>query len=174
MTPPFTFTRESRIRIDADGHVWHEGERIENQKLAEALASWVQWDGAASRWILRNALDWCYVTVDGTPLTARSARVRDEEGALQLDLSDGTRELVRWDLVRVDPEGAVFAYVRGGTLLARFSRAAAFALLDRTDLQDGALGISLPGGRIPLRALVPGELPAYVLPPSLDPIAPAP
>lgn len=173
MAAPFTFTRESRIRIDAEGDVWHEGERIENPRLAQGLASWIQWDPGASRWILKNPLDWCYVTVDDTPLVVRSARVLDAEGALQVDLSDGSRERVSFADLRVDPEGAVFAYVRGTTLLARFSRAAAFALLDRVDADHGALGIALPGGRIALTTLVPGEVPPYVFAPSARPVPPS-
>ena len=70
--PPFRFTRESRIRIDRDGYVWHEGQKVAHDKLARALASWVAVDPETDRYVLRNPLDWCFITVDDAPLVVRS------------------------------------------------------------------------------------------------------
>ena len=150
--PPFRFTRESRIRIDADGRVWHEGERVAHPRLERALASWVDFDDDARRYVLRNALDWCFVTVDLAPLVVRHAWVRG--GGVEVECSDDSREALRVDTVHVRPDGEVFAYVRGGALLARFDRSAAFALLDHVELTpDGAPALRLERGLVPLRTM---------------------
>ncbi|MEZ4394635.1 MAG: hypothetical protein R3A48_26480 [Polyangiales bacterium] len=173
MEPPFVFSRESTIRIDVDGRVWHDGERIENPRLAESLAGWIAWDDASGRWILKNAMSWCYVTLDGTPLVVRSARVLEGEAAVQVDRSDGARERVPLERLRVDPEGAVYAYVRGGELLARFDRAAAFAVLDRADLDAEGLFLDVNDVRVPLMGIDSGAVPPYRLDPSQDPVPPS-
>jgi len=147
--PPFRLSRESRIRVDRDGRVWHEGERIENTRLAEGLARWIDLDPATGRWIMRNSLDWCFITVDETPLVVRGCRWEGASGEVVVDLSDGTGEPLRLDTVRVRDDGEVFAYVRKATLLARFSRAAAFAFLDRAD--PAGLTLVPPGATLPPR-----------------------
>lgn len=167
--PPMGFTRESRIRIDAEGSVWHEGERVENPRLAEALAGWIQWEPTAQRWILKNSMDWCYVTVDDTPMAVRSARVRDD-GAVWVQRSDGETETLPAARLRIDPEGAVFGYVREGALLARFRRAAAFAVLDAVEASGDALWLCAAGEKFPLQALAPGAVPPHVLPATTDPV----
>ncbi len=154
--PPFRFTRESRIRIDGDGHVWHEGQRVAHPRLERALASWVDFDDAARRYVLRNANDWCWVTVDRAPLVVRHAWVRGDR--VEVELSDDARETLRVETVRVAPDGEVFAYVRGGTLLARFDRSAAFSLLEHAEgAPDGSASLRLDGELVPLRALAAGE-----------------
>lgn len=153
-TPPFRFSRESRIRIDADGRVWHEGERVAHPGLERALASWVDYDDAAGRYVLRNALDWCWVAVDHTPLVVRAVHVGGE--GVAVTLSDGSREPLRLDTLRVAPDGATYAYVRGGTLLARFDRAAAFALLQHAEPEGEGYVLALAGGRSPVGTLAPG------------------
>jgi hypothetical protein len=156
-SPPFRFTRESRIRVDRDGRVWHEGERIDNARLAEALASWIDLDADTGRWVMRNSLDWCFVTVDDVPLVVRSVRFEPE--GMTVALSDGSTERLRLDTLRLRDDGEVFAYVRGSTLLARFSRAASFALLDRVEEGPDGPCLRLGDARIALRIVPPGALP---------------
>jgi hypothetical protein len=169
--PPMVFTRESRIRIDAQGNVWHEGERVENPRLAEALAGWIQWEPTERRWILKNSMDWCYVTVDDAPMAVRSARVL-EDGGVWVQRSDGATETLPASRLRVDPEGAVYGYVRDGALLARFGRAAAFAVLDAVEATGDALWLCAAGEKFSLQALAPGAVPPYVLPALTGPVPP--
>jgi hypothetical protein len=156
--PPFRFTRESRIRVDADGHVWHEGERILHEGLAKGLAAWIDYDDATGRYVMRNSLDWCFVTVDHTPLVVR--RVIPHDDALQLELSDGSAEALRPDSLRVAPDGAVYTYVREASLLARFDRAAAFALLERAVPVDEGFALRVGDRDVPLTMLAEGETPS--------------
>lgn len=172
---PFKLTRESRIRIDREGRVWHEGERVDNPRLAHALASWIDWDSSAARWILRNSVDWCYVTVDDTPYVVRAARLLDGDAPrVDVERSDGVRETLHLDDVFVDPEGPVYAYVRGGSLLARFDRAAAFALLDNAE-DDPAGGVHLRFGdrTLAVHTLEPETAPPYVRSRPTDSVPPA-
>ena len=155
--PPFRFTRESRIRIDADGRVWHEGERVLHEGLARALASWVDFDDATGRYVMRNSLDWCFVTVDRTPLVVRSVVPRGD--SFELELSDGSAEPLRPETLRVAPDGAVFAYARGGALLAGFDRSAAFALLEHAVPVGDGYALRVGERELPMTLLAEGEVP---------------
>lgn len=153
--PTFRFSRESRIRIDVDGHVWHEGERIFHPRLESALASWVDYDDDAQRYVLRNALDWCFVTVDHAPLVVRAVHPRGGSH-FDLDLSDGSTEALDAGTVHAASDGRVYAYVHARPLLCLFSRAAAFTLLEHATL--GPDGAPVLGG-VTLKTLSPGEIP---------------
>ena len=142
------FTRESDIRIDRDGHFWHDGQRIEHPGLARAFAHWIAVDPESGRYILKNEVDWCFIKVDDTPLVVRTL-ARGEAGELRLHLSDESSEPLDPASLRIGPDDVPYCRVRGGTLPARFSRAAAFALLEdaRPDASGDAIVIVLPGGR---------------------------
>lgn len=155
--PPFRFSRESRIRIDADGHLWHEGEPVAHEGLARALASWVDYDDASGRYVLRNALDWCFVAVDHTPLVVR--RVVPRGDGFDLALSDGSAEGLRLDTLRVAPDGRVYAYVRGASLLAGFDRAAAFTLLEHAVPRGAGFALRVGDREHPIALLAEGETP---------------
>ena len=152
--PPFRFTRESKIRIDVDGYLWHEGERVVHDGLAKALASWIEVDAASDRYILRNALDWCFITVDDAPLVVRSVHVGDA-GAV-LELSDGTSEALDPASLRIDGHDVPYCDVKGGRLPARFSRSAAFGLLQHARAEGEQIALALPTGSFPLRTVAAG------------------
>jgi hypothetical protein len=125
---PFTFTRESTIRIDAQGGFWHDGERVVHPGLAEAFARWLDVDPETGRYVVKNSINWVFVTVDDAPLVARS--VAEEGGRLVITLSDGTREPLAQETLRLDGDDVPYCDVRGGRLPARFTPQAAFALLE--------------------------------------------
>jgi hypothetical protein len=147
--PPFSFSRETDIRIDAEGRFWHEGTPVTHERLARALASWIDIDPETGRYILKNKLQWAFIRVDDAPIVARSAAVVDDGAAIDLSLSDGTRE-------RLDPstlllKGDVpYCRVRGGKLPARFSPQAAFVLLERVVEKEGAAVLQLGGRELPV------------------------
>ncbi|HJZ87061.1 MAG TPA: DUF1285 domain-containing protein [Polyangia bacterium] len=136
------FTRESKIRIDRDGHFWHEGARVEHPGLARAFARWIALDSETGRYILKNDVDWCFVTVDDAPLVVRAL-----DAEMRLHLSDDETEPLDPKTLRIDENDVPYCDVRGGTLPARFSRAGAFALLERArPAPSGGVLIALPGG----------------------------
>jgi hypothetical protein len=121
-------SRESTIRLDAEGRFWHEGELVVHPGLAAAMHTWLSRHPDDGRYILTNGYDWTYIQVDDAPYAVMSLR-RDRAGGgegLVLRLSDGTEE--RWDPTqsRTGANDALYTRVkataRGGPYEARFSR----------------------------------------------------
>jgi hypothetical protein len=137
--PPFPFSRESSIRIDREGGFWHDGRRIEHAGLARAFATWIDIDAETGRYILKNAINWCFIAVEDAPLL-----VRGLDPAGMLALSDGSREPLLPGTLRIDEDDVPYCDVKGGKLPARFGRDAAFALLEQLQT-DAAGGLSFRG-----------------------------
>jgi hypothetical protein len=122
-------SRESTIRLDAEGHFWHEGNRVEHPKLAAAMHGWIARHPDDGRYILTNGYDWTYFQVDDAPFTVRALRIGD--AAVTLALSDDTEEVWEPETTRVAGD-ALYAQVKrgrpGGPFEARFSRHAQTSL----------------------------------------------
>lgn len=123
-------SRESTLRLDAEGRFWHEGRVVEHGRLATALHTWITRHPDDGRYILSNGYDWTYFTVDDAPFSVRALRV--EPARVVLLLSDGTEE--PWDpgATRVGDDGALYAAVKRdaarGPFEAKFSRHAQTSL----------------------------------------------
>jgi len=126
---PPGFTRESTIRIDRQGGIWHDGQPVTHPGLAEAFARWLEVEPQSGRYIIKNRINWVYVAVEDAPIVVRSLSAGDS-GRLWLALSDGTREELRRDSLRLDGDDVPYCDVRGGTLPAKFLPRAAFSLLE--------------------------------------------
>ena len=117
-------SRESTIRLDAEGRFHHEGLVVEHPGLAAAMHTWIARHPDDGRYILTNGYDWTYFTVEDAPYVVRS--VRRHEGNLVLALSDGTEEALRGGPLRLGPDGALYVLVKagapGGPFEAKFSR----------------------------------------------------
>jgi hypothetical protein len=125
---PPGFTRESTIRIDRQGGIWHDGQPVTHPGLAQAFARWLELDVESGRYLVRNRVNWVYVAVEDAPLVVRS--VTAEAGGLTLALSDGTREPLARATLRLDADDVPYCDVRDGALPARFLPGAAYALLE--------------------------------------------
>jgi hypothetical protein len=116
-------SRESTIRLDAQGRFWHEGALVQHAGLAAALAGWVSRHPDDGRYILTNGYDWTYFTVDDAPYTVRALRV--EPDRVVLLLSDDTEEAWEPEATREGEDGALYATVkraaRGGPYEAKFT-----------------------------------------------------
>jgi hypothetical protein len=140
-------SRESTIRLDAEGRFWHEGNLVEHPKLAQAMHGWVSRHPDDGRYILTNGYDWTYFTVDDAPYFVRSVRVTPE--AVVLELSDGSAEA--WDpgTSRVGENDAIYARVKpaseGGAFEAKFTR---FAQAQLAPVLEGESGSGAPAARI--------------------------
>src|SRR5512138_1092762 len=62
-------SRESTIRLDAEGRFWHEQLLVEHRKLAAAMHTWISRHPDDGRYILTNGYDWTYFTVEDAPYT---------------------------------------------------------------------------------------------------------
>ena len=125
LPPPEGRSRESTIRLDADGNFFHDSERVEHPGLAAAMHTWIAKHPDDGRFILTNGYDWTYFTVEDVPYFVRSLRI--EPDRVVLHLSDGTEEAWDADQTRVAGD-RIYAKVKGGAFEARFDRHAQTAL----------------------------------------------
>jgi hypothetical protein len=145
-------SRESTIRIDADGRFWHEGALVEHPGLAAALHSWISRHPDDGRYILTNGYDWTYFKVDDAPYFVRAVKVDGER--VLLALSDGTEE--GWDpkQSRVGADGAIYTRVKaaakGGPYEAKFTRHAQTALAPLLVDQGGAPAVRMGERVVPI------------------------
>jgi hypothetical protein len=105
-------SRESTIRLDAEGRFHHEGHVVEHPKLAEAFHTWIARHPDDGRYILTNGYDWTYFIVDDVPYFVRS--VRDDAGDAILVLSDGTEEPLDPSTVRQKGGAELYLQVKRG------------------------------------------------------------
>jgi len=127
--PPDGRSRESTIVLDAEGHFHHEGAPVTHPGMQRAFASWIARHPGNGRYILNNGYDWSYFTVEDAPFFVLSLRARaGEPEALELELSDGTRELLDPASLRLGPSGELRVTVKRGSFAAKFSRSAQLAL----------------------------------------------
>ena len=121
--PPEGRSRESTIRLDAEGHFWHEDNPVAHAKLAQAMHGWVGRHPDDGRYILTNGYDWTYFTVDDAPYFVRAVRI--EADCIRLLLSDGSDENLEPQAARVGDGDALYAIVKraapGGPYEAKFT-----------------------------------------------------
>lgn len=119
-------SRESTIRLDAEGRFHHEGNVVEHPKLADAFHTWIARHPDDGRYILTNGYDWTYFIVDDVPYFVRS--VRDDGGDAILLLSDGTEEPLEPSTVKQKDGGRGDLYLqvkrdaKGGPFDAKLTR----------------------------------------------------
>ncbi len=117
-------SRESTIRLDAQGHFSHDGVPVEHAKLRDALHTWIARHPEDGRYILTNGYDWTYFLVDDVPYFVVS--VREASGDAILTLSDGTEEPLEPSAVRINERGELYLTVKreakGGPFDAKLTR----------------------------------------------------
>ncbi|MEB2313407.1 MAG: DUF1285 domain-containing protein [Sorangiineae bacterium] len=145
LAPPPGRSRESSIRLDADGRFWHEGAPVTHAGMATAFASWIGRHPDDGRFILSNGFDWTYLTVEDAPLFVRGARVAGD--SVWLSLSDGSEEPLALETLVVGARDALYARVREGALEARFTPAAQLALSPLVVEGEGGAPALVLGGR---------------------------
>lgn len=118
--PPPGTSRESTIRLDAEGRFWHDGARVDHPALEAALHSWIARHPDDGRYILTNGYDWTYFRVDDAPYVVRSLRI--EPDRIDLVLSDETIEPLDPGTLRVGPADALYTKVKHGAFDAKLSR----------------------------------------------------
>jgi len=149
LAPPPGTSRESTIRLDAEGKFWHDGERVDHPALERALHEWIALHPDNGRYILTNGYDWTYFQVDDAPYIVRAIHVKPD--GVTLVLSDQTEESLVPETLRVGAADALYAKVKGGRMTARFSRHAQTSLAPilRED-KPGALRLTVAGRDYPI------------------------
>ena len=143
LPPPEGRSRESTIRLDAEGRFFHEGERVAHPGLEAAMHTWIARHPDDGRFILTNGYDWTYFTVEDAPLFVRAIRV--EPDRVFLRLSDGTEEPWKPETTR-QRNDRVYAVVKGD-FEARFDRHA-LASLGEILVEDGVKLLVRVGGKL--------------------------
>jgi hypothetical protein len=77
-------SRESTIRLDAEGRFFHDGAVVEHPGLAAAMHTWIALHPDDGRFILTNGYDWTYFTVDDAPYFVRALRIEPSHATLLL------------------------------------------------------------------------------------------
>lgn len=139
------WTRETRIRRDANGR-WYDGdEPIDHRNITRAFDRWIE-RAPDGRLCLRNDIHWVYVEVDGPPVFVRVATIVD--GRVQLELSDGRVEWLEPNTLRQGPDDALYCDVREGSLAARFDRSAQMVFADVLDEDEQGVFVRLDGASL--------------------------
>jgi hypothetical protein len=151
--PPPGQSRESSIRLDAEGRFWHAGELVRHPGMQAAFATWIRRHPDDGRYVLCNGYDWTYFQVDDVPHFVRTCASAVSSGAevLRLSLSDGTEEPLDPASLRLGARDALYCRVKGGAFEARFTPGAQSALWPH--LMEGAAGepqLEVGGRRYPI------------------------
>jgi uncharacterized protein len=116
-------SRESTLRLDANGRFWHDGAVVEHAGLSKALHSWIARHPDDGRYILTNGYDWTYFTVDDAPYFVQSVKI--EPDRVMLALSDGSEEAWKPADSRIGERDALYTRVKrgapGGPFEAKFT-----------------------------------------------------
>jgi hypothetical protein len=130
---PFGLSRETSIVRTADGRWFHEGEAIDNPKLAQAFDRWIE-RAEDGRWCLKNDINWAYFKLEGAPYFVRSVRIEPAspgtppaEPHARLLLSNDTWVQLDPRSLREGPDSALYCDV-GPDMAARFDSHAAVQL----------------------------------------------
>jgi hypothetical protein len=147
--PPPGTSRESTIRLDAEGKFWHDGARVDHPALEKALHSWIALHPDDGRFILTNGYDWTYFKVEDAPYTVRALRVKPD--AVTLILSDESEEPLAPETLRIGQGDALYVKIKGGKMEARFTRHAQTALAPILhEDKPGALRLEVGGRDYPI------------------------
>lgn len=139
-------SRESTIRLDREGHFFHDGAPVTHRGMARAFAGWIARHPDDGRFILTNGYDWTYFTVDGVPFFVEGVRAGDDGPVLAL--FDGTEEPLDPDPLHLEEDGVLATRVKGGAFEARFTRAAQLELSPWLEEEKGGeIAVVTPKGR---------------------------
>jgi hypothetical protein len=140
------FSRETTIHRTADGRWFHDGELVENERLARAFDSWIE-RAEDGRYCLKNAINWAYITLEGAPFFVRSVRIDHAREVAWLTLSNRCEVELDPYTLREGPDGALYCDVPGA-MVARFDKHAAVMLADLIDEDAEGTYVRAPGARV--------------------------
>lgn len=136
--------RQTGIRIDREGRIWHDGTTIEHRGLRRALLRWLDVlpDG---RPILRlDSHRYAYVDVEDAFLLVTSARWNGDR--LSIRLNDESEEELAYDTLEIGANDALYCRARGGRLPARVLTPAYYAIAEGIEV-EGDDAFLRAGGR---------------------------
>ncbi|HTY76420.1 MAG TPA: hypothetical protein VMI34_01275 [Candidatus Bathyarchaeia archaeon] len=133
-----------RLRIDRDGGWFHEDEEVTHEGILASLRAALQVDAMGHFIQIGPAR----VPVEVADAPFAVVRLEPEGDGFTLTLNDLTREPLDAASLRLGAGEAPYCRVKGGRFDARFSRAAAWQLLQHVEAgADGAAATIRVGGR---------------------------
>jgi hypothetical protein len=142
----------SGLSIDLEGRLLHRGEPITHARTLEVL--WRSLErGPDGRYLVRIGRESAYVRVEDAPYAVRGV-VDGPAGAPWLVLSDGSREPLDADTLRLGADGVLRCAVKGGHA-ARFGRSAQVTLglaIEEVPSGSGRFVLTIGGTRHPIRS----------------------
>jgi hypothetical protein len=139
--------RQSGVRLDVDGHFWHEGGQVTHHGLKAAFWRWLS-RNPDGRYVLRlDENRFVYLDVDDAPHAITS--VRFDGPRIWVHLADDSEEELAYDSV-VLRGGHAYALVKSGRFEARFNSRAWGALGERIEERGGVPVLRTPVGAHPL------------------------
>ena len=134
-----------RLRIDRDGGWFHEGEEVSHEGILSSLREGLQVDPAGHFMQIGSVR--VPVEVEDAPFVI--VRFEADGDGWVLWLSDRTREALDPASLVLRGGDVPYCRVKGGRFEARFSRAAAWQLLQRVDTEPGGGPPTLTAGGRP-------------------------
>ena len=122
-----------RLRIDREGAWFHEDEEVSHEGILASLREGLQVDPAGH--FLQIGTVRVPVEVEDAPFMVVRFEAEGDGFALRLD--DGSREALDPATLVLRQGDVPYCRVKGGRFEARFSRAAAWQLLQRLDTEPG-------------------------------------
>lgn len=149
LAPPEGRSRESTIRLDKEGHFFHDDAPVEHPKLRDAMHTWIKRHPDDGRYILDNGYDWTYFTVEDAPFLVQHLSVAS--GEPKMVLSDGSEEAFSGSITERS-DGTLLTEVKrgvkGGPFQAKFSRHAQTELAPFLEARSEGVALRLPGREI--------------------------
>ena len=141
--------------LDREGRIFHDGALVENQRLMQAMHTWIRRHPDNGRTILSNGYDWSYLTVEDVPYFVQSIQCKEPE--VTLCLSDGSREVWKPQDSYVGESGALYTRVKrddphwpGPPVTAKFTRHAQNSLAPILEEEGGHIFVHIGQSRIAL------------------------
>ncbi len=130
ITPEFIERlRQTGIRLDRAGRLWHEGEEIKHSGLRRAILRWLDRREQDGRPIIRfDDTRYAYIDIEDAALLVTSARW--ERDRVWLRLSDDSEEELDYKSLTVGADDALYCLVRGGRLDARVTTPAYYVIAE--------------------------------------------
>ena len=152
LPPPPGRSRESSIRLDAEGRFFHDKEAFQHPGMARAFATWIARHPDDGRYILNNGYDWSYFEVEDVPFFVE--RVLPSAAGPVLVLSDGSQEPLDPETLATGEGDRLYVKVKQRAFEARFRQAAQIALAPWLEEEpDGSPALVILGVRyVPARA----------------------
>lgn len=144
--------RQTGIRLDREGRLWHEGAQITHDGLRRALLRWIDHRESDGRPILRlDDKRYAYIDIEDAALLVTALWWENDRAYVAIN--DGTEAELDYASVAYQPtDNALYCRVRDGRLEARITTQATYVLARHIHEERGEFVLCAAGQRFPIRS----------------------